>query len=216
MQVSEQPMDIEAKLKNKKFILFIKRLFDIIASFLGIVILSPMFIIVAVCIKIDSKGPVFFKQIRVGEKGRNFEILKYRTMVVDAEKMGRQITVGNDNRITKIGGFLRKYKLDELPQLINVFKGDMSLVGPRPEVPRYVEMYNEEQRKVLDVKPGITDLASIRYRDENELLGTAEDPDDMYINTIMPDKLALNLEYINKSNVFFDIYIILKTIVKCI
>lgn len=142
--------------------------------------------------------------------------LKYRTMVVDAEKMGRQITVGNDNRITKIGGFLRKYKLDELPQLINVFKGDMSLVGPRPEVPRYVEMYNEEQRKVLDVKPGITDLASIRYRDENELLGTAEDPDDMYINTIMPDKLALNLEYINKSNVFFDIYIILKTIVKCI
>lgn len=106
--------------------------------------------------------------------------------------------------------------MDELPQLINVFKGDMSLVGPRPEVPRYVEMYNEEQRKVLDVKPGITDLASIRYRDENELLGTAEDPDDMYINTIMPDKLALNLEYINKSNVFFDIYIILKTIVKCI
>jgi len=194
----------------------IKRIFDIVASGLGIIVLSPILLIIALIIKKESDGPVFFKQIRVGEKGRNFEILKYRTMVVDAEKMGRQITVGNDNRITKIGGFLRKYKLDELPQLINVFKGDMSLVGPRPEVPRYVEMYNEEQRKVLDVKPGITDLASIRYRDENELLGTAEDPDDMYINTIMPDKLALNLEYINKSNVFFDIYIILKTIVKCI
>lgn len=194
----------------------IKRIFDIVASGLGIIVLSPILLIIALIIKKESDGPVFFKQIRVGEKGRNFEILKYRTMVVDAENMGRQITVGNDNRITKIGGFLRKYKLDELPQLINVFKGDMSLVGPRPEVPRYVEMYNEEQRKVLDVKPGITDLASIRYRDENELLGTAEDPDDMYINTIMPDKLALNLEYINKSNVFFDIYIILKTIVKCI
>ena len=194
----------------------IKRIFDIVASGLGIIVLSPILLIIALIIKKESDGPVFFKQIRVGEKGRNFEILKYRTMVVDAEKMGRQITVGNDNRITKIGGFLRKYKLDELPQLINVFKGDMSLVGPRPEVPRYVEMYNEEQRKVLDVKPGITDLASIRYRDENELLGTAEDPDDMYINTIMPDKLALNPEYINKSNVFFDIYIILKTIVKCI
>ena len=194
----------------------IKRIFDITASGLGIIVLSPILIVIALIIKKESDGPVFFKQIRVGEKGRNFEILKYRTMVVDAEKMGRQITVGNDNRITKIGGFLRKYKLDDLPQLINVFKGDMSLVGPRPEVPRYVEMYNEEQRKVLDVKPGITDLASIRYRDENELLGTAEDPDDMYINTIMPDKLALNLEYINKSNVFFDIYIILKTIVKCI
>lgn len=199
-----------------KFNRIVKRIFDITASGLGIIVLSPILIVIALIIKKESDGPVFFKQIRVGEKGKNFEILKYRTMVVDAEKLGRQITVGNDNRITKIGGFLRKYKLDELPQLINVFKGDMSLVGPRPEVPRYVEMYNEEQRKVLDVKPGITDLASIRYRDENELLGTAEDPDDMYINTIMPDKLALNLEYINKSNVFFDIYIILKTIVKCI
>ena len=194
----------------------IKRIFDITASGLGIIILSPVLLVIALMIKKESDGPVFFKQIRVGEKGKNFEILKYRTMVVDAEKLGRQITVGNDNRITKIGGFLRKYKLDELTQLINVFKGDMSLVGPRPEVPRYVEMYNDEQRKVLDVKPGITDLASIRYKDENELLGTAEDPDDMYINTIMPDKLALNLEYINKSNVFFDIYIILKTIIKCI
>ncbi len=199
-----------------KFNRLIKRIFDIICSGIGIIILSPILLIISILIKKGSDGPVFFKQIRVGEKGKEFEILKFRTMVVGAEKLGRQITVGKDNRITKIGAFLRKYKLDELPQLINVFKGDMSLVGPRPEVPRYVKLYNEEQRKVLDVKPGITDLASIRYRDENDLLGKAEDPDDMYINTIMPDKLALNMEYINKSNIFFDIYIILQTIIKCI
>ena len=194
----------------------VKRIFDLICSALGLIVLSPVLIVIAIKIKLGSDGPVFFKQIRVGENNREFEILKFRTMVVDAEKLGRQITVGNDSRITKIGGFLRKYKLDELPQLINVFKGDMSLVGPRPEVPRYVKLYNEEQRKVLKVKPGITDLASIRYRDENELLGKAENPDEFYINTIMPDKLALNLEYINKNNVFIDIYIILKTIIKCL
>ncbi len=194
----------------------VKRIFDFVCSILGIIILSPIFILLSIMIKTGSDGPVFFKQIRVGEDGKDFEILKFRTMVVDAEKLGKQITVGNDNRITKIGSFLRKYKLDELPQLINVFKGDMSLVGPRPEVPRYVNMYNEEQRKVLEVKPGITDLASIRYKDENALLGKAENPEEFYINTIMPDKLALNLEYINKSNVFFDIYIIVKTILKCI
>jgi len=199
-----------------KFNKVVKRIFDFICSTLGLIVLSPILIAIAIKIKIGSDGPVFFKQIRVGEKNKEFEILKFRTMVVDAEKLGRQITVGNDSRITKIGAFLRKYKLDELPQLINVFKGNMSLVGPRPEVPRYVKMYNEEQRKVLEVKPGITDLASIRYRDENDLLGEAENPDDFYINTIMPDKLTLNLEYINNNNVFFDIYIILKTIIKCI
>ena len=194
----------------------VKRIFDLICSTLGLIVLSPVLIVIVIKIKLGSDGPVFFKQIRVGENNREFEILKFRTMVVDAEKLGRQITVGNDSRITKIGAFLRKYKLDELPQLINVFKGDMSLVGPRPEVPRYVKLYNEEQKKVLKVKPGITDLASIRYRDENELLGKAENPDEFYINTIMPDKLALNLEYINKNNVFIDIYIILKTIIKCL
>lgn len=194
----------------------VKRIFDFLCSTLGLIVLSPILIVITIRIKTDSDGPVFFKQIRVGEKNKEFEILKFRTMVVDAEKLGRQITVGNDSRITKIGAFLRKYKLDELPQLINVFKGDMSLVGPRPEVPRYVNLYSEEQKKVLDVKPGITDLASIRYRDENDLLGEAENPDEFYINTIMPDKLALNLEYINKNNIFMDIYIILKTIIKCI
>jgi lipopolysaccharide/colanic/teichoic acid biosynthesis glycosyltransferase len=194
----------------------IKRIFDLICSTLGLIILSPVLIIIAIRIKTGSDGPMFFKQIRIGQNNEEFEILKFRTMVVDAEKLGRQITVGNDSRITKIGAFLRKYKLDELPQLINVFKGEMSLVGPRPEVPKYVKLYNAEQIKVLEVKPGITDLASIRYRDENELLGEAENPDDFYINTIMPDKLALNLQYINKNNVFLDIYIILKTIIKCI
>lgn len=199
-----------------KFNKIVKRIFDLICSTLGLIILSPVLIIITIRIKMGSDGPVFFKQIRVGENNKEFEILKFRTMVVNAEKLGRQITVGNDNRITKIGAFLRKYKLDELPQLINVFKGEMSLVGPRPEVPRYVKLYNEEQRKVLAVKPGITDLASIRYRDENDLLGEVDNPDEFYINTIMPDKLALNLEYINKNNVFFDVYIIFKTIIKCL
>ncbi|WP_459479343.1 sugar transferase [Clostridium saccharoperbutylacetonicum] len=199
-----------------KFNKIVKRIFDLICSTLGLIVLSPVLLVIAIRIKTGSDGPVFFKQIRVGEGSKEFEILKFRTMVVDAEKLGRQITVGNDSRITKIGAFLRKYKLDELPQLINVFKGDMSLVGPRPEVPRYVKLYNEEQIRVLEVKPGITDLASIRYRDENDLLGEVENPDEFYINTIMPDKLALNLEYINKNNIFLDIYIILKTIIKCI
>lgn len=194
----------------------LKRLFDIVASFIGIILLSPFLIIIAIFIKLGSDGPVFFKQERVGLKGKHFLILKYRTMIVDAEKYGKQITVGKDNRITAVGSFLRKYKLDELPQLINVLKGDMSLVGPRPEVPRYVKLYSKEQLKVLDVRPGITDLASLRYSDENELLGTVENPEEYYINVIMKDKLDLNLEYIDKSNVFYDIVIILKTIVKCI
>ena len=194
----------------------IKRIFDIICSTLGLIFLSPLLILITILIKMGSDGPIFFKQIRVGENEKEFLILKFRTMVVDAEKLGKQITIGNDNRITKIGLFLRKYKLDELPQLINVFKGEMSLVGPRPEVPRYVRLYTEEQRKVLNIKPGITDLASLRYRDENDLLGDKQDPEDFYINTVMPDKLALNLEYIEKRNIIFDIYIIIKTIVKCI
>lgn len=194
----------------------LKRLFDIVASFIGIILLSPFLIIIAIFIKLGSNGPIFFKQERVGLKGKHFLILKYRTMIVDAEKYGKQITVGKDNRITAVGSFLRKYKLDELPQLINVLKGDMSLVGPRPEVPRYVKLYSKEQLKVLEVRPGITDLASLRYSDENELLGTVENPEEYYVNVIMKDKLDLNLEYIDKSNVFYDIVIILKTIVKCI
>ena len=193
-----------------------KRLFDIIASFIGIILISPFLLIIAICIKLGSNGPIFFKQERVGFKGKHFLILKFRTMIVDAEKYGKQITVGKDDRITSVGKFLRKYKLDELPQLINVLKGDMSLVGPRPEVPRYVKLYSKEQRKVLEVRPGITDLASLRYSDENDLLGTVKNPEEYYVNIIMKDKLNLNLEYIDKGNVFYDIVIILKTIAKCI
>lgn len=196
--------------------IIIKRLFDIIASFCGIITTGIFLVIIAFIIKVTSPGPILFKQNRVGKDGKLFQILKFRTMIVNAESMGKQITIGNDNRITKVGHFIRKYKIDELPQLFNVLIGDMSMVGPRPEVPNYVELYNENQRKVLKVKPGITDLASIRYRNENELLGNSENPEELYISTIMPDKLNLNLEYIEKNNIFFDIYIIITTIVKCI
>lgn len=194
----------------------IKRIFDFVVSLIGVIILSPILLIVAIAIKIDSKGDILFLQKRVGRKGKPFYIYKFRTMVTDAEKLGKQITVGKDNRITKVGAFLRKYKIDELPQLLNVVKGDMSLVGPRPEVPRYVELYTKEERKVLDIRPGITDLASLRYKDENDILGKVENPEEYYINVIMKDKLKLNLEYIEKSNIVFDISLIFKTIIKCI
>ena len=193
----------------------VKRIFDFIASLIGIIIILPILIIVAICIKLDSRGKVLFLQKRVGKDGKPFYIYKFRTMVTDAENLGKQITVGKDSRITKVGAFLRKYKIDELPQLFNVLKGDMSLVGPRPEVPKYVELYTKEERKVLEVRPGITDLASLRYSDENDILGKVENPEEYYINIIMKDKLKLNLEYIEKSNIIFDIYLIIKTIIKC-
>lgn len=199
-----------------KFNQIIKRIFDFLVSLLGIIILSPIFIIVSIAIKMDSKGNVLFLQRRVGRYEKEFNIYKFRTMVTDAEKLGKQITVGNDSRITRVGAFLRKTKIDELPQLFNVLKGDMSLVGPRPEVPKYVNLYTEEQKKVLNVRPGITDMASLRYRDENDILGKVDNPEEYYINVIMKDKLSLNLEYIDKSNIFFDIYLIVKTIIKCI
>lgn len=207
-------MEEENKMNN--FNMICKRLFDILASGIGILILSPVLLLISIIIKVTSKGTVFFKQKRIGLNKKPFTILKFRTMVVDAESLGKQITVGNDARITGIGKFLRKYKLDELTQLINVIKGDMSLVGPRPEVPKYVDMYNEQQSKVLSVRPGITDLASLRYRDENQLLGGVDDPESFYINIIMPDKLKLNLEYIEKNNVIVDIKIIINTIIKCL
>ncbi len=199
-----------------KFNKFFKRVFDILASSVGIMVLSPILIVIAIAIKCDSNGEILFKQKRVGMNEKTFNIFKFRTMVTNAEKLGKQITVGNDCRITKIGSFLRKYKLDELPQLFNVLLGDMSLVGPRPEVPRYVELYTDEQKEVFKVRPGITDLASLKYSDENDILANIENPEEHYINVIMQDKLELNLEYIKKSNVFFDIYIIIKTILKCI
>lgn len=196
--------------------LIIKRIFDFSSSLIGLILISPILLIIAIAIKIDSKGPVFFLQKRVGKDNKEFNIYKFRTMVTDAEALGKQITVGDDNRITRVGTILRKCKCDELAQLINVVKGDMSLVGPRPEVPKYVSMYTEEQMEVLNVKPGITDFASLRYKDENEILGKVDNPEEYYINVIMPDKLKLNIEYINHNNIFVDIKIILTTIVKCI
>ena len=200
----------------KKINSIVKRIFDFFAALIGIIILSPIFIIVSIAIKLDSPGNIMFLQKRVGKCGKEFDIFKFRTMVTNAERLGKQITVGKDNRITKVGAFLRKYKIDELPQLFNVLKGDMSLVGPRPEVPKYVALYNEEQKKVLSVRPGITDLASSKYSDENDILGKVENPEEYYINVIMKDKLSLNLEYIEKSNLFFDISLVIKTILKCI
>lgn len=195
---------------------FFKRTFDILVSFVAIVILFPFFIVVSILIKVDSKGPVIFRQVRVGKNEKNFEILKFRTMVTDAEKIGKQITIGEDKRITKIGRFLRKYKLDEFPQLFNVLKGDMSFVGPRPEVPRYTSLYTDEQKEVFKVRPGITDYASIKYRDENEILGESENPEETYINKIMNDKLKINLEYLKRKSIIEDIKIIFKTLVKII
>ena len=191
----------------------LKRIFDITLSLFGLIILLPFMLIIAILIKLDSKGPVFFKQIRVTKNGREFKIFKYRTMRVGSDKYS-QITVGKDGRITKIGSFLRKYKLDEIPQLINVLIGDMSLVGPRPEVPKYVALYTDEQKEILKVRAGITDYASIEFSDENDLLASEEEPEKAYIEKIMPKKIELNKKYLSEVSILTDIKIILLTIKK--
>ena len=188
-----------------------KRIFDIVASGIGLILLSPLFVILAIWIKCDSIGPVFYKQVRVGRNNMDFQLFKFRSMRVGSDKKGLITVGGHDPRITRSGYYIRKYKLDEFPQLINVFKGDMSLVGPRPEVRKYVDMYTEEQMHVLDVRPGITDLASIRYRNENELLERVNDPDKYYVEVIMPDKLRINLEYVARHSFTFDIRLIFQT-----
>lgn len=187
-------------------------MFDFTCALAGLIVLFPIFIAIALWIKFDSPGPVFFRQTRVGQFGKEFQIYKFRTMVVNAEALGKQLTIGHDPRISRAGKFLRKYKLDELPQLINVLKGEMSLVGSRPEVPRYVALYTPEQRQVLLMPPGITDLASIRFRHENELLAQVENPEEFYIQEVMPQKLALNLEYIKTFNLQLDFRIIFQTL----
>lgn len=189
-----------------------KKLFDITASFFGILILSPLFIFISLWVGLSSKGGVFYKQIRVGRNNKDFKLYKFRSMRVNSDKQGL-LTVGSkDSRITKAGYFIRKYKIDELPQLFNVLKGDMSFVGPRPEVRRYVDLYSEEQMKVLSVRPGITDPASIKYRNENDILSSASNPEEYYIQHIMPDKLKINIDYINKRTFVKDIKIIFQTI----
>ena len=188
-----------------------KRLFDIIASGLGLLVLSPLFFFLSIWIKLDSKGPVFYRQVRVGLHNKDFRIFKFRSMRVGSDK-GSLVTIGGrDPRITRSGYIIRKLKLDELPQLINVFVGDMSLVGPRPEVRHYVEYWTPEQMHVLDVRPGITDPASIKFRNENELMEQAEDPEDYYINVIMQEKLKLYLDYVEHHSFWGDIGLIFKT-----
>lgn len=188
-----------------------KRLFDITASGCGLLVLSPILLLVAIWIKMDSRGPVFYRQVRVGYKNKDFRIYKFRSMRIGADK-GSLVTIGGrDPRITRSGYFIRKYKLDEMPQLINVFIGDMSLVGPRPEVRHYVDYWTPEQMHVLDVRPGITDPASIKFRNENELMGQAENPEDYYINVIMQDKIKLYLEYVKDASFMYDLKLIFKT-----
>ena len=189
----------------------IKRLFDIVASGCGLLALSPMLLIVALWVKLDSKGPIFYRQVRVGKHNNDFRIFKFRSMRVGADK-GSLVTIGGrDPRVTRSGYFIRKYKLDELPQLINVFVGDMSLVGPRPEVRHYVDYWTPQQMRVLDVRPGITDPASIKFRNENELIEQADDPEDYYIHIIMQEKIRLYLEYVDNASFWYDIKLIFQT-----
>ena len=188
-----------------------KRVFDVIASGLGLLLLSPLFLIIAIWVKADSPGPVFYRQTRVGRGNRDFRLFKFRSMRVGSDKKGLITVGGHDPRVTRSGYYIRKYKLDELPQLINVFIGDMSLVGPRPEVRKYVDLYTPQQLHVLDVRPGITDLASIRYRNENELLEQAAGPEQYYREVVMQDKLRINSEYIADRSFFKDIKIIFLT-----
>lgn len=190
-----------------------KRLFDLLASGGGLLLLSPLLLIITIAIKLDSAGPVFFRQERVGRFGRPFRIHKFRTMVSDAERRGLQITVGKDARVTRVGEVLRKYKLDELAQLIDVFRGEMSMVGPRPEVPRYVACYPSEVKKVvLSVRPGITDWASINFKDENDILGRASNPHAAYVEEVIPIKLAYYENYVRERSLLGDLRIILATL----
>lgn len=200
------------ELKSFKFQLLLKRIFDLISSFFGLLLLMPILAIISIVIKLDSKGTVFFRQVRIGKDEREFKIFKFRTMEVETKSEGMQITVGKDKRITKSGYFLRKTKLDELPQLINVLLGNMSFVGPRPEVPKYVAMYDKNQKSILKVKPGITDIASIYFRNECDILAYEIEPEKAYVEKIMPFKIELNNLYISNINIRNDIKIIYLTI----
>jgi lipopolysaccharide/colanic/teichoic acid biosynthesis glycosyltransferase len=189
------------------------RFLDILFGLIGLIILFPFFIIISIIIVIDSKGSVFYRQTRVGRNGKDFKLLKFRTMLTDSDRKGLLTVGNNDSRITSSGSFLRRFKLDELPQLINVLAGDMSLVGPRPEVRKYVDLYNESQMGILSIRPGITDLASIYYRNENEILADYNDPERAYVEIIMPHKIELNMKYINDYSLKNYFLIIFSTII---
>lgn len=188
------------------------RLFDLLGAALGLLLLSPALLLIAAAIRLTDGPPVFYRQVRVGRHGRPFRIWKFRTMVVDADRAGKPLTVGGDPRVTRTGAWLRRWKLDELPQLLNVVAGDMAFVGPRPEVPRYVDLYTESQRRVLELRPGITDLASIAYRNESDLLEGREDPEAHYIGTILPHKIRINLDYAARATFLKNIKVILATL----
>ena len=190
-----------------------KRTFDLGVSALGLVATGPLLVLIALLVKASDCGPVFYRQVRVGRHGRPFRIWKFRTMVVNADKLGLSVTRDGDPRITRIGRLLRKSKLDELPQLLNVLCGEMSFVGPRPEVPRYVDRYTADQRVILDLVPGITDLATLEFRNEEELLATAPDTESFYVQECIPRKIALNLEYSRRASLAQDLWIILQTVI---
>lgn len=200
-------------LKKKPLSLFLKRLFDILFSLILIVLLSPLMLFITIWIKCDSKEPVMFRQVRITTAGKEFRIFKFRTMVVDAEKLGTQVTVGQDPRITRSGRFLRKLRLDELPQLFNVLAGDMSFVGTRPEVPHYVEQYTPEMWATLLLPAGITSEASIEYKDEDRLLEGAEDVDRVYMEEVLPEKMKYNLRYLERFQVLRDFVIMIETVI---
>lgn len=203
-------------LQKKKISLFLKRFFDIILSSIGLIIVFPIFIITAIAIKLDSKGHVFYRQERVTMNNKTFRIFKFRTMVENADKIGTLVTVGNDSRITKVGKFIRKFKLDELPQLINVLLGDMTFIGTRPEVRKYVDCYTDEMKATLLMRAGITSFASIMFKDESEIMDKymkeEHDADKVYVNKVLPEKMKYNIEYIEKFNIFYDFKTIIYTI----
>lgn len=205
-------------LSHKKISLIVKRLFDIIASLILLIILSPIMLIIAIAIKIDSKGPIFYRQERITKYGKKFRIFKFRTMIQDADKNGALVTIGEDPRITRVGSKIRKCRLDEFPQLINVLKGEMSFVGTRPEVEKYVDMYTDEMKATLLMPAGVTSMASIKFKDEDEIISkqtkSGKTVDEAYVNDILPEKMKWNLEYIEKFSILEDIKICIETVIK--
>ena len=199
-------------LRKKRFSLFLKRCFDFFVSLIMLIILLPLFLILAIAIKIDSRGPVFYRQERVTQYGKTFRIFKFRTMIKNADKVGAQVTVGNDSRITRVGKFIRKCRLDEICQLIDIFRGKMTFVGTRPEVPKYVESYTEEMIATLLLPAGVTSFTSIYYKNEDELLSNAENVDEMYVNQILPEKMKYNLMAIKKFGFWKDIKVMFMTV----
>lgn len=205
-------LQVWLSLRRKRFSLFCKRVFDVVVALFMLILLSPVFLVLAIAIKRDSKGPVFYRQARVTQYGKIFRIHKFRTMVVDADKIGSAVTVGGDSRITKVGRKIRRLRLDELPQLIDVFVGNMTFVGTRPEVPKYVAQYTDEMKATLLLPAGVTSLASIRYKDEDRLLDNAENADETYVRTVLPAKMEYNLQAIRKFGFWRDIGTMFKTV----